>query len=94
MASVYLWAQRHSDLLALCVTAASWRWRAKLGLPLAGWWSHILIDVFTHSSDYYASPVLYPLSYEGFDGLAWNTPWFMMANYAALIGLAWWFRRR
>ncbi|MBI5898476.1 MAG: hypothetical protein HZB40_04565 [Rhodocyclales bacterium] len=74
----------HSGVLALIVTAALWRWRASLGLPLAGWWSHILIDVLTHSSDYYASPVLYPLTYEGFDGMAWNTPWFMAANYLAL----------
>jgi hypothetical protein len=93
-AAHHLHCMLHSGLLALCVTAALWRWRASLGLPLAGWWSHILIDVLTHSSDYYASPVLYPLSYEGFDGLAWNTPWFMAANYAALIACAIWLRRR
>lgn len=93
-AAHHLHCTLHSGLLALCVTAASWRWRAKLGLPLAGWWSHILIDVFTHSSDYYASPVLYPLSYEGFDGLAWNTPWFIAANYLALAIVAYALRRR
>lgn len=56
--------------------------------PLLGWWSHIVIDVFTHSADFYPSPVFYPLTYWGFDGLAWNTPWFMVVNYLALAALA------
>jgi hypothetical protein len=53
-------------------------------LPLAGWWGHIVVDVFTHSADFYPVPVLYPFSYAGFDGIAWNTPWFMVLNYTAL----------
>ena len=53
-------------------------------MPLAGWWSHIVIDVFTHSSEYYPSPVLYPITDRGFDGIAWPTSWFMALNYAAL----------
>lgn len=93
-AAHHLHCSLHSGLLALPVTLALWRWRAGLGLPLAGWWSHILIDVLTHSSEYYPSPVLYPLTYRGFDGLAWNMPWFMAANYAALAGCAAWLRWR
>jgi len=70
-----------------------WRW---LLVPLAGWWSHIVIDVFTHSSEYYPSPVLYPITDRGFDGIAWPTPWFMALNYAALgiAGLWLWRRSR
>ena len=54
------------------------------------WWLHIVIDVFTHSVDFYPSPVLYPFTQRGFDGLAWNTPWFMLANYVALAGVGLW----
>jgi len=61
-------------------------WR--LALPLWAWWSHILIDVLTHSDDFYPSPVLYPVTYAGFDGVAWNRPGFMLLNYLAL-GLTW-----
>jgi hypothetical protein len=43
-----------------------------------------VIDVFTHSSEYYPSPVLYPITDRGFDGIAWPTSWFMALNYAAL----------
>jgi hypothetical protein len=38
----------------------------------------------THSADFYPVPVLYPLTMRGFDGLAWNTPWFMVLNYGAI----------
>ena len=80
----------HSAVIAAGVTLLVWAWRRTLWLPLLGWWSHIVIDVFTHSADYYASPVLYPFTQRGFDGIAWITPWFMVLNYLALAlaGLA------
>ena len=82
--SHHLHCALHSAVIAGGATLLLWRWRASVGLPLAGWWSHIVIDVFTHSAEFYPVPVLYPLTYQGFDGLAWNTPWFMVANYLAL----------
>jgi len=93
-AAHHLHCSLHSAPIALACSLALWRWRAGLGLALAGWWSHIVIDVFTHSASFYPVPVLYPFTYAGFDGLAWNTPWFMVANYAALIAVALWLRRR
>lgn len=74
----------HSALVASLVTLLVWRYKPLFLIPVLGWWSHIVIDVFTHSADYYASPVLYPLTERGFDGIAWNTPWFMVVNYLAL----------
>jgi membrane-bound metal-dependent hydrolase YbcI (DUF457 family) len=59
-----------------------------------GWWSHIVIDVFTHSAEFYPVPLLYPLAYSGFDGLAWNTPWFMALTYPAIAGCAFALRYR
>ncbi len=61
--------------------------RHTLWIPLLGWRSHIVIDVFTHSADYYAAPVLYPITECGFNGIAWNTPWFMGLNYAVLAAV-------
>ena len=75
----------HSAVVAGVVTALLWAWRRTLWIPLLGWWSHIVIDVFTHSADYYPSPVLYPFTERGFDGIAWITPWFMALNYLALL---------
>jgi hypothetical protein len=62
--------------------------------PLPGWWSHIVIDVFTHPATFYPAPVLYPFTYRGFDGMAWNEPRFMVLNYLALVGCAAWVVRR
>ena len=85
----------HSAIVAGAVTGLAWLRLRALWIPLLGWWSHILIDVFTHSADYYPSPVLYPITRLGFDGLAWNTPWFMVLNYGVLAAVyAWLWRGR
>ena len=79
----------HSAIIALLVTTLAWWLRPTLLIPLIGWWLHIAIDVPTHSSDYYAVPFLYPITYEGVDGVAWTTPWLLALNYAVL-GLVYW----
>lgn len=96
MGSHHLHCMLHSAVIAAGVTAVLWAVRRAFWLPLAGWWLHIVIDVFTHSADYYPVPVLYPITYAGFDGIAWNTPWFIVLNYSALAvtGLALWWRGR
>ena len=91
--SVRLWAHHlhcvmHSALSALVVTALVWRLRGAFWWPLLGWWLHIVIDVFTHSAEFFPSPALYPITYWGFDGVAWNQPGFLIGNYVALA-LAW-----
>lgn len=78
----------HSGIVSAAVTTLLWAKLRRFWLPLAGWWSHIVIDIFTHSQDYYPVPVFYPVSDWGYDGLAWNTPGFMLANYLAL-GVVW-----
>ena len=87
----------HSVVVLGLVTAlVAWRRRALLPV-LAGWWLHIALDVPTHSRDYYAVPLFYPLTYWGVDGVDWNTPWVMVVNYAALaaaFGWLWWRRRQ
>lgn len=92
---VALWSQHlhcvaHSAVVAAVATALLWAVMRSVWIPLLGWWSHIVIDVFTHSADFYPSPVLYPFTQRGFDGLAWNTPWFMLANYTALVAVGLW----
>ena len=84
----------HSAVVSAVVTALLWGLRRSLWIPLLGWWSHIVIDVFTHSADFYPSPVLYPFTQWGFDGLAWNTSWFMMLNYITLAAVWAWLLRK
>ena len=91
--SHHLHCVAHSAIVAGAATLLLWAVRRSLWIPLLGWWSHIIIDVFTHSADYYPSPVLYPITERGFDGLAWNTPWFMVLNYSALVAVGFWLWR-
>ena len=87
--SHHLHCAMHSVLLAGAVTLVCYALTRSLWVPLLGWWLHIVIDVFTHSADYYPVAVLYPIAQGGFDGIAWNTPWFMALNYIVLgvVGL-------
>ena len=84
----HLHCAMHSALVAVVVTLLSWTFLRRLWLPLLGWWMHIVIDVFTHSADFYPSPVLYPVTQQGFDGWAWNDPWQLALNYG-LIAIFW-----
>ncbi len=85
----WVWAPRPGTGAGRRTAAPSvWLWLNRFWLPLLGWWSHVLIDVFTHSADFYPSPVFYPVTYWGFDGVAWNTPWFMIINYLVMLSVA------
>jgi hypothetical protein len=88
--SHHLHCVMHSAPIAAVATLALWVVRRTLWIPRLGWWSHIVIDVFTHSADYYAVPVLYPFTQRGFDGIACITPWFMVLNYSALAAVGFW----
>ena len=83
----------HSAIVAAVTTLLLWIWLQSLWVPLLGWWSHVVIDVFTHSVDYYPSPVFWPITRQGVNGVAWNTPLFMALNYLALAATYLWLLR-
>lgn len=80
----------HSAIVACLVTMLVWCWTRSLWIPLSGWWSHIVVDMFTHSTDDFEAPVLWPITRQGFDRIAWNAPWFSGLNYAALTATYLW----
>ena len=52
---------------------------------LGGWFFHILLDIPTHSYQFYPTPFLWPFSGWTFNGFSWGTLWFLIPNYAAII---------
>jgi hypothetical protein len=58
-------------------------------LELLGWGLHILIDIPTHRG-IFAVHFLWPLSSFGFEGIRWESPWFLTVNYGALMMLFGW----
>ncbi len=81
---VPLYPVGHSLIVFLLVFAVASLLARRIVLELLGWLSHILIDIFTHSFRYYATPFLWPVSDIRFNGLPWWTPWFWCSTYAAL----------
>lgn len=88
--SHHLHCTTHSVLVAAAVTVVCWPWRRVMWLPLVGWWLHIVIDVFSHSTEFYPVPLFYPITQRGFGMVAWNTPWFAALNYGALVAVTIW----
>ncbi|HEU0050896.1 MAG TPA: hypothetical protein VFQ60_02450 [Patescibacteria group bacterium] len=59
---------------------------------MLGWLFHILIDIPTHSYQFYPTPIFWPVSAWKFRyGISWATPWFMIVNYSALLLVYGWF---
>lgn len=54
---------------------------------ISGWLLHILIDIPTHSTQFYSTPFLWPISDIKFNGISWGTPWFLTLNYLVMIAL-------
>lgn len=56
-------------------------------LAFCGWGLHILLDIFTHTSNFFPTPILHPFSKFHFSGINWSNKWFMLFNYAVLLFL-------
>ena len=52
---------------------------------LIGWPLHIIMDIPTHTYQFYPTPALWPLWNKKFSGFSWATPWFMVLNYSVLL---------
>ena len=55
---------------------------ALLWLP---WYIHILLDIPTHTIQFFPTPVFYPLSDAMYDGVRWSNPIVWFTNIGALI---------
>ncbi|MBT4446570.1 hypothetical protein HOA92_00690 [archaeon] len=57
----------------------------KIPIVLLAWPLHILLDIPTHTSAFYPTPFLWPVSEITFSGIQWSNPLFMKINYAMMI---------
>lgn len=93
-----LYNYTHSLVIFLAVFLVVWAIRRRPLWILGAWGLHILVDIPTHSSAFFATPFLWPLSNYRFDGVSWGTPWIFFPNVAALallyIGWFFWRKRR
>jgi hypothetical protein len=80
-----LYPAAHSIIVFALVFSAASIVARRVVYEMLGWLLHILIDIPTHSYSYYATRFLWPASDLRVNGIAWWTPWFWGATYAALV---------
>lgn len=85
-----LYALTHSFIPFLIVFAILFFWKREWSFLILGWPLHILIDIPTHSTEYFPTPFLWPIADVQYNGLPWVTGWFLLLTYIALIGVYAW----
>lgn len=79
-----LYQYSHSLVIFAAVFALVWIIRRRPCWVLLAWPLHILIDIPTHTTRFFATPFMWPLSSYQFNGISWGQRWFMILNYGAL----------
>ncbi len=81
----------HSLVVFAVVFAALWYFLRRPVWEFAPWGLHILMDIPTHSSQFFPTPFLWPVSDFTVDGIPWSHPWIFVPNVAVLAILSIWF---
>jgi hypothetical protein len=58
---------------------------------MLAWPLHILLDIFTHSLEFFPTPFLWPIANYYFNGINWSSPYIFFTNWLILIILYIWF---
>lgn len=78
----------HSLIVWLAVFLVLWAFGATwLAVAWCGWGFHILLDIFTHSSSSFPTPIFWPFSNFHVSGFSWSNKWFVFGSYAIIAAL-------
>jgi membrane-bound metal-dependent hydrolase YbcI (DUF457 family) len=80
----------HSIIIFFIVFFLVWLIFRKPKWILGAWFIHILLDIPSHSYQFYPTPFLWPISNWKLDGIVWSNKWFMLVNYSLLLILYSW----
>jgi len=81
----------HSLIIFGAVFLIIWLFFKKPFLLLFSWGIHIVLDIFTHSFEFFPTPFLWPLSDFKLDAWTWGSYWIFIPNVILLILLYFWF---
>jgi hypothetical protein len=91
----------HSLVVFTLVCGLLWWLARSYLLPFLAYGFAVLIDIPTHSTDFFATPFLWPLSSYTFNGVSWGEPFIFFPNvvllvvaYSAWFGWYWYRRSR
>ena len=74
----------HSLIIASIMIGILWILRGKLLIELFAWPLHILVDIPTHSSEFFPTPFLWPVSPYHFNGVSWGSLYIFLPNIVLL----------
>ncbi|MDD5645149.1 MAG: hypothetical protein PHO00_06865 [bacterium] len=78
----YDWS--HSLVIALITVFIVWKFNKLIAFTMLAWIFHILLDIPTHSKEFFPTKFLWPLSDIAFNGISWGTPWIWLSNAGGL----------
>ena len=85
----------HSLVIFALVFGIVWFFCKQPFIPLLAWCFHIVLDIFTHSSAFFPTPFLWPISEYRFDGVSWGHPSIFIPNLILLaLAYIWFFIRK
>ena len=81
-----IYSYTHSIVIWLIVFGLVVLWRrGRVWWPLSAWLVHILVDIGTHTYEFFPTPFLFPLSSWKINAINWADPTFMIVNYSLLL---------
>jgi len=81
----------HSLIVAGVVIGIVWFIRKKPLVEMFAWPLHMLVDIPTHSNEFFPTPFLWLVSDFHVDGVSWSNPYIFIPNILLLIALYTWF---
>lgn len=75
----------HSLIVFLLVFGLLWLVFRRPVYVVLGWPLHILTDLFTHSTEFFPTPIFWPLSNFHINGIPWSHPIIFIPNVILLI---------
>lgn len=81
----------HSFVIFGIIFFAVWLIRRKPYLPMLAWILHIVVDIPTHSYQFFPTPFLWPFSSFRFNGVSWGHPYIFFPDVILLILVYAWY---
>ena len=75
----------HSLIIAMIFILIAYVFKRDLCFPMLAWPFHIILDFFTHSIEYFPTPIFWPISNYRFDGISWSNPYIMIINAVCIF---------
>jgi len=87
----FLYNITHSLVVFILIFLAVYIFKKGPFWPMLAWGLHILMDIPTHTTEFFATPFLWPLSSVRVNGISWGHPIIMVPDIILLCILYVWF---